>query len=117
MNRRDLIVLLAGGGIAIPAGAKAQQAGKMPAVGFFHPGFPDAVSPTIHNLRQGLRDEGYIEGENIRLDTRWGRGKPEAMLQLARELVRGGADIIVATARPSIEAARAASAELPIVAK
>ena len=116
MNRRELIVLLSGAGITLPELAQTQPARKMPVVGFLHPGFADAVSPTISNLRQGLRDEGYIEGENIRIDARWGRGKPETMPELARELVRGGADVIVATARPSIEAAKAASTQVPIVA-
>ena len=116
MNRRELIVLLSGAGITLPELAQTQPARKMPVVGFLHPGFADAVSPTISNLRQGLRDEGYIEGENIRIDARWGREKPETKPELARELVRGGADVIVATARPSIEAAKAASTQVPIVA-
>ena len=116
MNRRELITLLGGAGITIPARVKAQQVRKMSIVGFLHPGFPESGSPTLDNLREGLRNEGYVEGENIRIDPRWGRGRPETMLQLTHELVRTGVDVIVATARPSIEAARAASAELPIVA-
>lgn len=116
MNRRELITLLGGAGITIPARVIAQQVRKMSIVGFLHPGFPESGSPTLDNLREGLRNEGYVEGENIRIDPRWGLGKPEAMLQLTHELVRRGVDVIVATARPSIEAARAVSAELPIVA-
>jgi putative ABC transport system substrate-binding protein len=67
-------------------------------------------------LREGLRDVGYIEGDNIRVEARWARGKPELLPQLTRELVQLRVDIVVATARASIEAARAEAAGLPIVA-
>jgi hypothetical protein len=66
MNRRELITLLAGAGITIPARARAQQVRKIPVVGFLHPGFPESGNPTLDNLREGLRNEGYFEGENIR---------------------------------------------------
>jgi putative ABC transport system substrate-binding protein len=113
MNRRELMALLAGTGISLPGLAQAQ---KVPVVGLLHPGFPESGSPTIDSVRQGLRDVGYVEGENIRLELRWARGKPEMLLQFAKDLVQLRADVLVATARPSIEAARAATAQLPIVA-
>jgi ABC-type uncharacterized transport system substrate-binding protein len=116
MNRRELMALLAGAGMTSPGLVQAQQAQKVPIVGFLHPGFPESGSPTIDSVRQGLRDAGYIEGENIRLEARWARGRPEMLLQFAKDLVQLRADVFVATARPSIEAARAATAELPIVA-
>ena len=113
MNRRELIAVLAGAGIALPAWAQAQ---KVPVVGLLHPGFPESGSPTIDSVRQGLHDVGYVEGENIRLEVRWARGRPEMLLQYAKDLVQLPADVLVATARPSIEAARAAAPDLPIVA-
>jgi putative ABC transport system substrate-binding protein len=116
MNRRALMALLAGAGIALPGLARAQQARKVPVVGFLHPGSPESGSPTFDSVRQGLRDVGYVEGENIRLEPRWARGQPELLPQLTKELVQLRVDVLVATARPSIEAARAATAELPIVA-
>jgi putative ABC transport system substrate-binding protein len=116
MNRRELIALLAGTGIMLPEPIEAQQAQKVPVVGFLHPGFLESGSPGFDALQQGLRDVGYIVGDNIGLESRWARGRPEMLPQLAKELVQLRADVLVVTARPSIEAARAATAELPIVA-
>jgi putative ABC transport system substrate-binding protein len=67
-------------------------------------------------LREGLRDVGYVEGETIKLEARWALGRPEMLPQLTQELVHLPVDVLVATARPSIEAARTASTDLPIVA-
>jgi len=115
MRRREFILAL-GGAAAWPLAARAQQ-GKMPVIGFLHPGFPDGVgSPAFSSLRDGLRDVGYVEGETVKIEARWARGKPETLLQLARELIELHADVLVPTARPSIEAVRAATTDLPIVA-
>ena len=67
-------------------------------------------------MREGFRELGYIEGESIKLEARWARGKPELLPQLTQELIQLGVDVLVPTARPSIEAARAATSTLPIVA-
>jgi putative ABC transport system substrate-binding protein len=88
----------------------------VPIVGFLHPGFPDSGSPAFAALSQGLRDAGYIPGETVKIEARWARGKPDALPGLVRELIQLHADVLVPTARPSIEAARAATTELPIVA-
>jgi putative tryptophan/tyrosine transport system substrate-binding protein len=115
MRRREFLTLL-GGATAWPLTARAQQ-GKLPVIGFLHPGFPDGVgSPAFIALRDGLRDVGYIEGETVKIEARWARGKPEALPQLTRELIQLHVDVLVPTARPSIEAARAATTDLPIVA-
>jgi putative tryptophan/tyrosine transport system substrate-binding protein len=113
MNRRKLITLLAGAGITLPTLTEAQ---KVPVIGFLHPGFPEPGSPVFDGLREGLRDVGYVDGENIKVEARWARGRPEMLPQLAQELVQLRVDLLVATARPSIEAARAATTDLPIVA-
>jgi putative ABC transport system substrate-binding protein len=114
MKRREFITLL-GGGATWPLAARAQQQ-AMPVIGFLHPGFSDSGSPAFDALHVGLRDVGYTEGETIKLEARWARGKPENLLQLARDLIQLNAVILVATARPSIEAARAATSTLPILA-
>jgi putative tryptophan/tyrosine transport system substrate-binding protein len=67
-------------------------------------------------LGQGLRDAGYVEGETVKVEARWARGKPDILPQLTRELIQIHTDVLVPTARPSIEAARAATTDLPIVA-
>jgi ABC-type uncharacterized transport system substrate-binding protein len=114
MNRRRF--LLAAAALVGPTPAQAQQAQRVPVIGFLHPGFPDSGSPVFDALHEGLRDFGYVEGENVKLEARWAHGKPEILPRLTQELIQLRAAILVATARPSIEAARAATTDLPIVA-
>jgi putative tryptophan/tyrosine transport system substrate-binding protein len=114
MRRRELITLLGGAAAAWPLRAQAQQ-GKVPIVGFLYPGFSDPGSPIFDALGQGLRDVGYIEGETVKIEARWARGNPDTLPQLTRELIQLHADVLVPAARPSIEAARAATTDLPIV--
>jgi putative ABC transport system substrate-binding protein len=92
------------------------QAQTAPLIGFLHPGVLDAGSPSFDALRDGLSAAGYVEGQTVQLEARWGRGNPGLLPQLARELVQLRVDLIVATARPSIEAARAATTTIPIIA-
>ena len=115
MQRRGFIAALCSA-IAWPLGARAQQAQKVPVIGFLHPGFPEVGSPALDALRDGLRDAGYVEGESVKLEARWASGNPGRLPQLAQELVQLRVALIVATARPSIEAARAATTDIPIVA-
>jgi putative tryptophan/tyrosine transport system substrate-binding protein len=114
MRRRELITLLGGAAAAWPLGAQAQQ-GKVPIVGFLYPGFSDPGSPIFDALGQGLRDLGFIEGETVKIEARWAQGKPDTLPQLTRELIQLHAEVLVPAARPSIEAARAATTDLPIV--
>src|SRR5215475_3288391 len=116
VNRRGFITLLAGVGFALPSPVEAQRVPKIPVVGFLHPGFPDAGSVAFDALREGIRNTGYIEGETIKLETRWAHGRPEMLPKLTQELVELPVDILFATARPSIEAARAATTAIPIIA-
>jgi putative ABC transport system substrate-binding protein len=113
MERRTFIA-----GLAATAGARlapAQPVAKVPVIGFLHPGAPDSGAPSFHALREGLRDAGFGAHEAIKIEARWARGKPEALTQLAQELVQLRVAVLAATARPSIEAARAATKDLPIV--
>ena len=117
MNRRDtLLALLALG--AAPLAAEAQQAGKIPVIGFLHPGFPPGrvVNPIWTGFREGLREIGYVEDETIRIEWRWGLGKPATLPGFAAELVRLKVDAIVAVGPPSVVAAKQATTALPIIA-
>jgi ABC-type uncharacterized transport system substrate-binding protein len=116
VGRRKVIALLAGAGITVAGLAQAQPGQRVPVVGFLHPGSPESGSPSFDTLRDGLREVGYVEGETIKVEARWARGRPETLPDLARELVRLRVDVLVVTARPSIEATRAATTDLPIVA-
>jgi len=116
MRRREFITLI-GGTATWPLTARAQQqAQRVPVVGFLHPGFSDSGSPAFDALREDLREGGYVEGDSMKLEARWARGRPELLPQLTQELIQLRPAILVATARPSIEAARAATTTIPILA-
>jgi len=69
----------------------------------------------IDEFKQGLRDLGYVEGQNIEIESRWGEGKYESLRDLAAELVRLKMDVIVTAAMPAIRAAKEATTTIPIV--
>ncbi len=116
MNRRDSISLLAALGVA-PLSVRAQQAGKTPVIGFLHPGFPGiaGTNPAAAALVRSLRQIGFVEGESIRIEYRWGEGKPQTLAGLAADLVRLKVEAIIAIGRGGIVAAKAASSKVPII--
>jgi putative ABC transport system substrate-binding protein len=95
--------------------AEPQPLRKVPLVGFLHPGVPDPAPPAIVTLREGLRELGYIDGQNISLDYRWGRGKVETLASLAADLVRLKVDVLYAAGPQSISAAMGTSRIIPVV--
>ncbi|HEV2056393.1 MAG TPA: ABC transporter substrate-binding protein [Methylomirabilota bacterium] len=114
MDRRAfLAVATAGGLIAMPAVARAQQAGKANRIGYL------SLSPGLGYLgeafRQGLRELGYVEGRNLIIEYRWAAGKVERLPELAAELVRLKVEVIVTSATPPTEAAKRATSTIPIV--
>ncbi len=116
MNKRDTIFTLAAL-TAAPLAVHAQQTTRVPVIGFLHPGFPDiaGTNPAAAALRKSLRPFGFIEGETIKIEYRWGEGKPENLAGRAAELVRLKVDSIIAVGRVSILAAKAATSAIPIV--
>ena len=117
MNRRDTVIALTALGFA-PLAAYAQQARKIPVIGFLHPGFPGVPGVEIpyKSLRDGLRALGYVDGESIKIEARWAQGKSEALPGLAQELLQQKVDVLVTVGPPSTMATKAATADLPIVA-
>ena len=114
MNRRKSVIALAMLGAA-PFAARAQPARKLPVVGYMHPGLPPpAVNPTFIGMRDGLRDLGYVDGETIKIEARFGAGKPDALMAMAQDLARLKVDVLVAVSPVAVKAARAATTELPI---
>ena len=100
--------------LASPGVAYAQPAGKVPRVGYLSYGSP-GPSREIDAFRQGLRELGYIEGQNIAVEYRFASGQIERYPGLAAELVRTNVDVIVAPATPQALAAKQATSSIPIV--
>ena len=113
MRRREFIALL-GGATAWPLAARAQQPGKLPTIGVLVLGNPPP-EPFLSALRDGLRDLGYTEGRNIRLEVRTAEGRSDLLREKAEELVRRKVDIIVTFQTPPSLAAKQATSEIPIV--
>ena len=113
MNRREFTTLLGGAAAAWPLAARAQQP-RVPTIGVLVLGIPDP-GPFLGALRDGLRNLGYSEGRNIRLETRTAEGRSSLLDEKAVELVRLKVDIIVAFQTPATTAARQATSEIPIV--
>jgi len=114
MDRRAFIGAMAGGLLAAPLAADAQQPGTVPRVGVLGGQSPE-LSPPILALRQGLSELGYVQGQNIALEWRWARGNDERFPDLAAELVKLKVDIIVAATTPGAQAAQRATKTIPIV--
>jgi putative ABC transport system substrate-binding protein len=113
IRRREFITLL-GGAAAWPLAARAQQA-AMPVVGFLHPTSLEAFAENLRGFRQGLKETGYVEGENVAFEFRWADGELDRLAGLAADLVRRRAAVIVTASPPAAFAAKQASDTIPIV--
>jgi putative tryptophan/tyrosine transport system substrate-binding protein len=115
MRRRDFVTLIGGGATAAwPLAAHAQQP-TMPVVGFLDPRSPDSVRDLLRAFRQGLKDTGYVEGENLTITYRWGENQIDRLPALIGELVERRVSVIATISPPAATAAKVATTTIPVV--
>jgi putative ABC transport system substrate-binding protein len=113
MRRCEFITLLGGAAAARPVAARAQQP-RLPVIGFLHP-----ASQCVYNLngfRQGLREAGFAEGQNLAVEYRWADNEPDRLPELVADLIRRRLQIIVTLSSGlAVQTAKAATSTIPIV--
>ena len=114
MKATALVAILVLGILVAPLAAEAQPATKVYRIGRLSSGSP-GPNPSLEAFRQGLRDLGYVEGQNLVLELRAGEGSEERLRELAAELVRLQVDVIVASSAPAARVAQQATTTIPIV--
>jgi putative ABC transport system substrate-binding protein len=115
LGRRAFITLLSGAAAAWPLAARAQQAGKLPTIGYLGGSTPVAVSRWNPAFVQRLRELGWIEGRTVIIDYRWAEGRTERFSEIAAEFIGLKVDIIVTSGEAAVAAAKQATSVIPIV--
>jgi putative ABC transport system substrate-binding protein len=114
VKRREFISLIGGAVAAWPLAARAQQP-AMPLIGFVHPASPDLVADRLRAFRQGLKDTGYVEGENVATVYHWAENQLDRLPELVAESVRRPVAVIAMIGHGPVFAAKAATMTIPIV--
>jgi ABC-type uncharacterized transport system substrate-binding protein len=115
MRRREFLAGFGGAVAAATAGAAAQQ-NPVPVIGFLNSASPAPFAHYVDAFRRGLRETGYVEGQNLAIEFRWAEGQNERLAALATDLVDRQVSAIAATGGPaSASAAKAATSTIPIV--
>jgi putative ABC transport system substrate-binding protein len=115
IERRTFLGVIAGGLLAAPLAAEAQQAGKVARIGRLSPLSAETDAPNLAAFRKGLRELGWIEGQHFTIEARFAGGKPERLAGLAADLVRKRVDVILTGSNAGALAAKRATGTIPIV--
>jgi len=115
MNRKAVICLLTAALLFTVPFVEAQKPAKIPRIGYLEGGSPATSLSVLEAFRQGLRELGYVEGQNIVIEDRWGEGRNDRLPELAAELVRLKVDVIVTRGDVATLAAKQATSAIPIV--
>ena len=112
--RREFITLL-GGAAAWSVAARAQQPTATPVIGFLYSQSPEGSTESLRGFRQGLKDAGFLEGDNVTIEYSWAENQTDLLPALAAELVRRRVAVIAAMDSNSAPSAKSASTTIPIV--
>jgi putative ABC transport system substrate-binding protein len=115
MNRKITVLIFCAMLFALCLPAEAQQAGKVPRIGYLGTGSLSSQSPRLKAFREALRDLGYVEGQNIAIEYRFAEGKSDRLPDLAAELVRVEVTMIVTGSTAAVLAAKQATSKIPII--
>jgi putative ABC transport system substrate-binding protein len=115
MRRRDFVVLLGGAVAAWPLAARGQQSRKVPRIGVLLPGTAASFALRTKAFLEGLRDLGYVDGQTIAIEWKWGQDRVERLPELAAELVGRNVDVIITGGTPAAKALKSATGTIPIV--
>src|SRR5262249_40725429 len=113
MRRREFVTLLGGAAAAWPLAVRAQQR-PLPVIGFLHPSSPDTFADRMRGFRQGLKEAGFVEGDNITIEYRWAENRTERLPALVDELVHRRVAVLATPSSGAI-LAKAATTTIPIV--